>query len=135
MPNDESVRVLSETECRAVLRQSTLGRLATAVGGTVDIVPVNFYSDGQSILLRTAPGTKLLELTINDQVALETDSHNETEAWSVVVHGSASQLELREEIDEAEHSPLVTWSPTAMDRWVRIVPQRITGRWLRRAAD
>ena len=47
------------------------------------------------IYLRTAPGTKLLELSINDHVALEIDHVSDIDAMSVVVKGRAERVELR----------------------------------------
>ncbi len=135
METDDVVRVLSDDECRDLLRTSTLARLALTVGGEVDIFPVNVYSDGNSILIRTAPGTKLLELTIHDSVALEMDGYTDEEAWSVVVHGRARQLESQTEIDEADRAPLRPWIPTLKYRYVRVEPERMTGRRFRRLPE
>lgn len=60
------VAELNLDECWALLASNTLGRIATCAAGKVDIFPVNYYADGSSILFRTAPGTKLIEMTIDD---------------------------------------------------------------------
>ena len=99
MSMDEPVRELDRDECRELLKTAQLGRLATAAGGEPDIFPVNFHSDGDTILIRTAPGTKLLELTVHSAVAFEIDGWDDDGAWSVVAHGRARQLELQSEID------------------------------------
>ena len=112
-----------------------LERLATAAGGEADIFPVNFYSDGDSILIRTAPGTKLLELTVHDSVAFETDGWTDDEAWSVIAHGRARQLERQSEIDEAEKAPLQPWIPTLKYRFVHIDIDRMTGRRFARTPE
>jgi uncharacterized protein len=135
MSSEDPVRELDGDECRELLKRATLGRLATAVGGEPDIYPVNFFSDGSSILIRTAPGTKLLELTVNDTVAFETDGWSDEEAWSVVVHGRARQLERQDEIDEAEKAPLQPWIPTLKYRFVRIGIERVTGRRFQRTPE
>ena len=135
MPSDEAVRELDRDECKEMLRQGTLGRLATSAGGEVDIYPVNYFSDGASILIRTAPGTKLLELTVHDAVAFETDGYTADEAWSVVVHGRARQLESQTEIDEADRAPLQPWIPTLKYRYVHIDIDRITGRRFQRSPE
>ena len=49
------------------------GRLATAVGGSIDIFPVNFGLLERTIYLRTAPGEKLAALTVHESVAFEAD--------------------------------------------------------------
>lgn len=133
MPSDEPVEELSRDACRELLKQGVLGRLATAVGGEPDIFPVNYFSDGDSILIRTAPGTKLLELTVHSAVAFETDGYTDDEAWSVVVHGRARQLDRQSEIDEADQAPLRPWIPTLKYRYIHIDIDALTGRrFLRR---
>jgi nitroimidazol reductase NimA-like FMN-containing flavoprotein (pyridoxamine 5'-phosphate oxidase superfamily) len=133
MSQDEPVRELDREECSELLKQGVLGRLATAVGGEADIFPVNYYSDGRSILIRTAPGTKLLELTVHETVAFETDGHTDDEAWSVVAHGRARELQHEQEIEDAERTPLQPWIPTLKYRFVHIDIDRMTGRrFLRR---
>jgi nitroimidazol reductase NimA-like FMN-containing flavoprotein (pyridoxamine 5'-phosphate oxidase superfamily) len=126
---------LSENENWRLLRQNSLGRLALSAVGEIDIFPVNYYADGETLLLRTAPGTKLLELTVNSRIAIEIDGFTDEEAWSVVLKGTARQLELRAEIDEADEAPLVPWIPTLKYIYVRITPARISGRRFERAPE
>jgi hypothetical protein len=135
MPSDEQVSELDRDECRELLKRGTLGRLALAAGGEVDIFPVNYFSDGQSILIRTAPGTKLLELTVHDAVAFETDGYTDEEAWSVVAHGRARQLESQAEIDAADLTPLRPWIPTLKYRYVHIDVDRLSGRRFSRSPE
>ena len=87
MLNDEPITVLDQNEAWKFLQSRTMGRLAVSVGFRPDIFPVNYHADGGSILFRTAPGSKLLEVTINEAVAFETDRYDTNEAWSVVVKG------------------------------------------------
>jgi uncharacterized protein len=122
------VEELDEQQCWELMGGATLGRLALCVAGEVDIYPVNYYADGTSILFRTAPGTKLLELTVHDAVAFETDGYTEREAWSVVAHGRAGELESQSDIRTADEAPLRPWIPTLKYRYVRIIPERMTGR-------
>ena len=119
---------LSTEECWAVLREQTLGRIAVSAAGNVDIFPVNYVTHDDTVLFRTAPGTKLLELAINDRVAFEVDGHTSGEAWSVVLKGRAERVERQSEIDAADALPLTPWLPTLKYRWVRIRPAELTGR-------
>ncbi|MGO4593788.1 pyridoxamine 5'-phosphate oxidase family protein [Leifsonia sp. 2TAF2] len=135
MSSDDPVQELDRTECRELLKQGVLGRLATAAGGEVDIFPVNYYSDGDSILIRTAPGTKLLELTVHSAVAFETDGYTDDEAWSVVAHGRARQLEQQAEIDAADGAPLQPWVPTLKYRYILIDVDAVSGRRFHRTAE
>ncbi|WP_458040506.1 MULTISPECIES: pyridoxamine 5'-phosphate oxidase family protein [Bacteria] len=106
------VEILSSDECWALLHPQRLGRLAVATSGDVDIFPINFFADGQRILFRTDAGTKLRKLIENRHVALETDEHTDTSAWSVVAKGQARPLLHQSEFDWAERQPLEPWIPT-----------------------
>ncbi len=119
---------LSPDNCWSMLGDTSLGRIAVSAAGTVDIFPINYAVDGESIVFRTAPGTKLLELAINDRVAFEIDGHDDHEAWSIVVKGVAERMERQSEMDAAEGLGLAPWIPTLKYRWVRIHPVEVTGR-------
>ncbi|HYP72633.1 MAG TPA: pyridoxamine 5'-phosphate oxidase family protein, partial [Microbacterium sp.] len=89
---------LSDQECWERLSVQQLGRLVTRAGDVLDIFPVNYTVDRESIVFRTAEGSKLTELTINDQVLFEVDEYTDTDAWSVVVRGHAHRLTTVEEV-------------------------------------
>lgn len=132
---DSPVTPLSRDECFARLAQQQLGRLVTRVGGVVDIFPVNYALDGESTLFRTAEGSKLLELTVNDEVLFEVDDHTDSEAWSVVVRGHAEQSLVQADIEHADAIGLRPWIPTLKYNLVRITPGQITGRFFHRGAE
>jgi nitroimidazol reductase NimA-like FMN-containing flavoprotein (pyridoxamine 5'-phosphate oxidase superfamily) len=120
---------LTPDQCWQLLRSHDLGRIAASAAGLVDIFPINYAVDATpAIYFRTAPGTKLLELAINDHVAFEIDGHDEAEAWSVVVKGRAERVERQSEMDAAELLGLNPWIPTLKYRWVRIRPSELAGR-------
>jgi nitroimidazol reductase NimA-like FMN-containing flavoprotein (pyridoxamine 5'-phosphate oxidase superfamily) len=126
--NEALVTAMGEEECWSLLARNQLGRLAVAVGGEPDIFPVNYVTDGPTVLFRTAPGSKLADLSVNPRVAFEADEYDDTFGASVVLRGVARRLELQREIDEADALPLTPWTPTLKYRWVRIVPASISGR-------
>ena len=118
---------LSEEASWAELRRAPFGRLAVAAIDQADIFPINFVVDGRVIYFRTAPGSKLLELTVNPRVAIEVDDFTASECRSVVVHGVAEQLERQDEIAAADRLPLQAWFPTLKYRWVRVLPIFVRG--------
>lgn len=128
---DEPVLVLTEEQCWSLLERTKHGRLATAVGGAVDIFPVNFGLLERTIYLRTGPGEKLAALTVHDSVAFEADGILSDEAWSVVVHGEAHQLQTSAEIELARSSGVSPWIPTVKESWVKIEVKHISGRHFR----
>ncbi|WP_110589096.1 pyridoxamine 5'-phosphate oxidase family protein [Microbacterium suaedae] len=135
MSTQEPVIELSTEESWQRLRSAELGRVVTHVRDTVDIFPVNFVVDGDAVVFRTAEGSKLLELTINEDVLFEADGHNDAEAWSVIVRGHARRLELSAEIEAADALALRPWAPTMKRNYVRIEADEITGRWFPRTEE
>lgn len=135
--NDQSDPVASLTpeECRQRLGTQEIGRLVTRVGDVVDIFPVNYVLDAGSVLFRTAEGSKLFELTVNDEVLFEVDDHTEADAWSVVIRGHAHRLATSDEVERADALPLQPWIPTLKYNYVRIEPTSITGRFFRRGPE
>lgn len=133
--NVDLVSALDEEACWALLARGELGRLALSVDGMPEIFPVNYVADGPRLLFRTAPGSKLDDLAANPHVAFEVDEFDGTSAASVIVKGTATQLRLQREIDQADELPLRPWIPTLKYRWVRIVPTSISGRRFDRGAE
>ncbi|MCW4466457.1 pyridoxamine 5'-phosphate oxidase family protein [Glutamicibacter sp. MNS18] len=126
--NDSPVLHLTDEQCWELLTHSAHGRIATAAAGIIDIVPVNYAVHNGHVFLRTAPGNKLAAMTVNHSVAFEADGILSDEAWSVVVHGTATVLEHEDEIAEARQSGVTPWIPTLKDAWIRIKVDRIAGR-------
>lgn len=126
--NDNPVEILSEDECWELLLSASLGRLGLSVADEPEIFPVNFVAADKRIVFRTAEGTKLLELTVNNRVALETDGVGRDEAWSVVVKGTARVLDKEWEIIAANALPLRPLVPTLKYNFVEIMPVAVTGR-------
>lgn len=133
-PSD-ALHELDAAQCWARLRGEQLGRLAMSVGDEVDIFPVNYVVDGDSLVFRTAPGTKLFEAVVSTYVAFEIDGHTEADAWSVVAKGPAARLERQAEIEAAELLPLSPWAPTLKYTFVRITPTSLSGRWFERGPE
>lgn len=132
---EQPLAALSDEECWSRLRETEIGRLALAPAGEIDIFPVNFTVHAGALYFRTAPGSKLLDLTVNPDVAFEIDGWDDTTAFSVVVKGIAERLESQTEIDEADRLPLAQWAPTLKYRWVRIRPVSISGRSFQRGPE
>ena len=119
---------LSEDETWKLIEGTQHGRLVVTVAGEPDIFPVNYAVNNRKLYLRTAPGNKLAELTINAKVLFETDGILSEEAWSVVVRGTARVLEQSSDIAAAEALGLKPWVPTLKDFYVEIDPTSVSGR-------
>jgi nitroimidazol reductase NimA-like FMN-containing flavoprotein (pyridoxamine 5'-phosphate oxidase superfamily) len=119
---------LDEEQSWKLLDAATHGRLVVSVAGEPDIFPVNYLTSERKVYLRTAPGNKLAQLTINSRVLMETDGVLSDEAWSVVLRGTARVLTNSSELAAVEELGLKSWVPTLKDFFVEIVPTSVSGR-------
>ena len=124
----QPVENLSNEQSWELLEGSVLGRLAVCVDGQPDVFPVNIYVSNGKILFRTAEGTKLAELAVNDRAVIEVDAFTSRIGWSVVAKGRARILRDSAEIDAADQTPLNPWIPTVRTTYVEIAVEEITGR-------
>jgi nitroimidazol reductase NimA-like FMN-containing flavoprotein (pyridoxamine 5'-phosphate oxidase superfamily) len=124
------LEVLDRHECIALLARNSLGRLAVVDdGGRPLVFPVNFALDGDAIVLRTDPGTKLFRAR-KGWVAFECDGIDSVyhTGWSVVASGIAEEVCNAAEVAELARLPLALWAPGPKSTWVRIRPRNLSGR-------
>jgi len=122
--------ILDEEECWQLLAAHHVGRLAVCIAGVPEIFPLNFVVDSRTLVVLTSPGTKLAGAVLGGRVAFEIDAADPLfhTGWSVVLHGSAEEIEDLEELMAVQQLPLRPWGPLPKSNWVRITPSTITGR-------
>ena len=121
---------LSREECLALLAGRGVGRLAVAAPGAAPyVMPVNYLLDGEVVVFRSGVGSKLRTLR-GTPVSFQLDDIDPTHrtGWSVLVRGRAYEA-THWEID---HLDLTAWAPGDKSHWVRVAPDAITGRRIRR---
>lgn len=128
---DEMLQALTIHECLGYLHSGNLGRLAFQIDRDIDVIPVNYASDGEIVVFRTGSLTRL-QRSPRVQVTFEVDSWDPVTAigWSVVLKGVARDV--TEGTDPYSHAlrqcrvqPL---APGKRERWIAIYPSEITGR-------
>lgn len=124
---DGQAQELHPEESWEFLRAHEFGRIAFHLLDEVHIVPINYVVDGHRLIFRTAPGSKLLGLKMNADVAFESDEIDGEHATSVVARGTAHELS-GERASVAEQLPLRPWVDTPKMRVVAIEVTEITGR-------
>jgi uncharacterized protein len=126
----ETMTVLDRQTCWRLVAGEEVGRLAVAVAQDPDIFPVNYAVDGETIVFRSAEGTKLFALFADSAVAFEVDSFDaETgTVWSVVIKGHAAEVPMHDLLDDLAFPALFSWTAPPKPRFVRVVPDEITGR-------
>jgi nitroimidazol reductase NimA-like FMN-containing flavoprotein (pyridoxamine 5'-phosphate oxidase superfamily) len=125
------LEVLDHDACIRLLAADEVGRLALVDGGAPVVFPVNYVLDGEAIVFRTAPGTKLA-LGPRGPVAFEVDAFDRTArtGWSVVATGRLEEVTHFDSptLRRVKDLPVESWAGGERPHWMRLVPSRITGR-------
>ncbi|HEV2368242.1 MAG TPA: pyridoxamine 5'-phosphate oxidase family protein [Acidimicrobiales bacterium] len=135
MPEDEPrLEEIGDAECRRLLGGHNVGRIGVVVDGWPVVLPVNYVFDGHRVAIRSDPGSKLTASDLG-RVAFEIDGIDEggRRGWSVLVQGRG--FDITESLDEVSELmralPVDPWAPGQKAHWIRIDPERVTGRRLR----
>ena len=130
MTEEPTVVELSESACWALLRTTSVGRLAVWVDDHPDIFPLNYAVDHGTVVFRSKAGTKVSATLSDAPVALEADGYDpETkEAWSVVIKGRAEEIKDGPDLLGTVDLPLFPWQAGDKGRFIRIVPTTTSGR-------
>jgi nitroimidazol reductase NimA-like FMN-containing flavoprotein (pyridoxamine 5'-phosphate oxidase superfamily) len=133
------METLDEAECLRLVSQGVVGRLAFVGRYDLTVQPVNYRLVDGAVLFRTAQDS----LTGEDlrtgishaeyKVAFEVDQFDEAshEGWSVLIQGPAHHLDTEEEQAAALAAGVESWPGGEKDHFIRISPDRITGRRVR----
>ena len=130
---------LARAECLRLLGSCHFGRLGLTTDQRTPIIrPLNYLFDerSQSVVFRTAPGTKLSRLLRSTEAAFEIDGIDPTDhtGWSVIIIGATEEITSASEIRRLENLGLDVWAPGDRTRWVRIRARTISGRRIAPAA-
>jgi nitroimidazol reductase NimA-like FMN-containing flavoprotein (pyridoxamine 5'-phosphate oxidase superfamily) len=114
------------------LGSTPIGRIAFSVDALPAVVPVNFLLDGDHIVFRTAPGSKLDAAVRDAVVAFEIDQIDlkSRTGWSVLVVGRCSHETDPAVVERLRDLALESWMPDDRCHFVRIRCEQITGRVL-----
>lgn len=132
---DEGLEILTEDECWRLIEMPGIGRVGVTVGALPAIFPVNYAAPDRTIVFRTAAGTKLRAAVEHAVVVFEVDHADPLyhDGWSVQVVG------LAEPIDDGDGGAsrrvaVAPWAPGDRPNYVRIRPEMVSGRRIRREA-
>jgi nitroimidazol reductase NimA-like FMN-containing flavoprotein (pyridoxamine 5'-phosphate oxidase superfamily) len=126
----DAIQPIPDEECWDLLGRNQFGHIAYHLAGEIGINPVNYVSDGSRLLFRTAEGTKLFALTVDDRVAFEVDEIGVNHAMSVIVHGHVHKVPASQE-HLADALELHPWVPTKKYNVMEIIADTVTGRSFR----
>jgi nitroimidazol reductase NimA-like FMN-containing flavoprotein (pyridoxamine 5'-phosphate oxidase superfamily) len=126
----DGLELLSESDCRRLLTQEQVGRVAVAVGALAVVFPVNYVMAGGDILFWTGEGTKLKAAVANRVVTFEidhVDPVSET-GWSVLAVGPARERTEPALVAGAKAAGLRSWASGERHHLVAITVETLTGR-------
>lgn len=132
---ENPVEVLTPDAALELMGTQQLGRLVVRLTNDFDLYPVNFVVSEGKIYFRSAEGSKLFTVALNEQVLFEADEHENDQAWSVIVKGHARILDRNEDIQKADTLPLKPWIPTLKYNYVEITPDTVSGRRFQLGAE
>jgi transcriptional regulator with XRE-family HTH domain len=121
---------LLPAECRRLIAPGGIGRIGFGTASGPVVLPVNFAVVADTIIIRTSEGT-MVEGHADDRVAFEVDHIDEAlcQGWSVLVRGPAHRVAHPAELHHVRReTTLWPWPGGDRDVYVRIIPDRISGR-------
>ena len=129
-PGPPMVSKLMPAECHRLIAAGGIGRIAFGTASGPVVLPVNFAVVAGTIVIRTGEGT-MIEGHADDQVAFEVDHIDQAlcQGWSVLVRGLAHRVAHPAELQHVRReTALWPWPGNDRDIYVRIIPDKITGR-------
>ena len=130
---ESEILELSREECLNLLAAHRFGRLAVCTGSGPPLIrPVNYSFDKptQSVVFRTAPGSKFHALIRSAQAAFEIDGIDggSRTGWSVIIHGVTDEVTNTSEIHRLDATGLDPWAPGDRPHWFHIRAWTVSGR-------
>jgi nitroimidazol reductase NimA-like FMN-containing flavoprotein (pyridoxamine 5'-phosphate oxidase superfamily) len=127
---DNGLEILSENQCRTLLRQGAVGRVAVTVAALPAIFPVNYALLDGDIVFLTGDGTKLRAALVRAVVAFEVDHIDPARpsGWSVMAVGVAEEITDPGELRTVTEFGLRPFADGDRSHVVRIRPEFVSGR-------
>ena len=128
---------IGRQQCFDLIESHHLGRIAWQAADLPQILPITYAMHQGSIYFRTLPDGILAELALPTSVALEVDELDQQtrSGWSIVLHGRTSAVREPDELAGLWASDsLVPWASGNRTLFIRIQPERVAGRVVRRSA-
>lgn len=124
---------LSRDECLDLLAAHHFGRLAVIMSNGAPVIrPVNYVFDrsSQSVVFRTARGSKLHALLHAAKAAFEIDGIDEASrtGWSVIIEGVTAGVSASRDIGRMNQLGLESWAPGPKPHWAQIRAWTVSGR-------
>lgn len=128
-----TIHKLSRQDCLRLLGAGIGGRVGLVTNDGPHVIPVNYVTDGESVLVRTTPYSLLGTYGRDTMMCFEADQfdYENQRGWSVSVRGRAAFVDDTDELAEiSRHLPLRPWAAGWRSLVVRIPCAEVNGRRL-----
>ncbi len=133
---DRTIEELDEAESLRLISAGGIGRIAYMSRFGPAVLPVNYQWYDGAVVFRTARHSALDEdlqtgIAGGDYlVAFEIDDIDVAgrQGWSVLIQGPAHHVESATEREAAKQAGVEPWAPGDRELFLRIIPNRVTGR-------
>jgi hypothetical protein len=122
---------IDRDDCLRLLAADVVGRVGVVASGSPAVFPVNYVLDGETIVFRTGEGTKLgAEGRAPACFEIDDIDREHRTGWSVVLSGRLEEVTLYDArtLDRVHQLPIDPWAGGDKSHWMRLIPDRITGR-------
>ena len=121
---------LPQEECSALLARAVVGRLGVVIDGKPEVFPICHVYENGCVIFPTNEGTKMHAALRWPWVCFEVDAidPNGLTGRSVMISGRAEEITDPVDIERAASIRAVPWRTQQTLRWIRIVPEQVTGR-------
>jgi uncharacterized protein len=129
---------LARPECLRLLAEASFGRIAVNGSSGPVIRPVNYFFDepSQSVIFRTALGSKFHALLTSARAAFEIDGTDPPGCgWSVIIEGMSEEVTNQSELRRLQTIGLDPWTPGFKGHWIRIRANTVSGRRITNSTD
>jgi len=138
---DRVIEELDEAESLLLISAGGIGRIAYQSRFGPAVLPVNYKWYDGAVVFRTARHSALDEdlqtgIAGGDYlVAFEIDDYDLAgrQGWSVLIQGPAHHVEAEDARARAKEAGVEPWAPGDRELFLRIVPNRVTGRRIKPA--
>ncbi|MFW6870338.1 pyridoxamine 5'-phosphate oxidase family protein [Nocardioides sp. CPCC 206347] len=134
-----TITELTASECEELLRAGVFGRLVLRDGPRgAEILPVNYVTVGDAILVRTATGSLIDQYGNGATLLFEVDQvdYERWHGWSVVARGQGELVSDDERSESERHTPgPPRWVRRDDARWLRLRWDELSGRRIGAAQD
>jgi nitroimidazol reductase NimA-like FMN-containing flavoprotein (pyridoxamine 5'-phosphate oxidase superfamily) len=128
------LEVLQWRECLRLLASYSIGSVAVTVDGSPTIFPVKHHVVDIDTIVFRSDRSMLPHTSGGSRMSLEVDGIDDTaQSWSVIVHGFGREV-VAAELARLRELGLEPPAPGQKTHWIRILPDKITGRRIAQGA-